>query len=132
MEIIGYCTIKNDAKTGRGENLESFIGKNCRVIEFAKDGGVLVVNNEATGLAMFDKEDVYRKFECTLFGDVICPPNMDLLQQTFYSIKIQHRKGGYNKLLRNMIIEASLMKGKLNDDFLFQKEREESVNVNEN
>jgi len=30
------------------------------------------------------------------------------------------RKGGYNKLLSRMVIEASLMKGKFTDNFLWQ------------
>lgn len=33
-------------------------------MEFAVDGGALVINAEATGVAMFDKEDIVRKFEC--------------------------------------------------------------------
>jgi hypothetical protein len=33
--------------------------------------------------------------------------------------KSQQRKGGYNGLVRNMVIEASLMKGKFHDSFLW-------------
>jgi hypothetical protein len=123
MELAGYCTISKNATTGRGSNLESFIGKDCRVMEFAADGGVLVINSEATSLASFDKVDVYRKFECKACGDVLCSPELDLVGQMIYATKVTTRKGGYNLLLKNMIIQASLMKGKLYDDFLFQKER---------
>lgn len=126
MEVTGYCTISRTATTGRGDKLETFIGKDCRVMEFASDGGVLVVNSEATALASFDKKDVYRKFECKVNGDVICPSDSDLVAQIVYVGKVHMRKGGYNKLLRNMVIQASLMKGKFTDDFLFQKEREEN------
>lgn len=128
METVGYCTIKKDATTCKGtNNPERFIGKDCRVIEFAPDGGVLVLDSEATGLAMFDKQDVYRKFECSVSGDVICPPNMGMLEQMVYATKVMTRKGGYNQLLKGMVIQASLMKGKFTDDFLFQKEREENA-----
>lgn len=126
MEVSGYCTINRNATTGRGENLQSFIGKDCRVMEFARDGGVLVINAEATGMAMFDKQDVYRKFECKVIGDVLCLPELNMMEQMMYVSKVTMRKGGYNNLLKNMVIQASLMKGKLNDDFLFQKEREEN------
>jgi hypothetical protein len=127
MEVTGYCTISKNATTGRGENLQSFIGKDCRVFEFSTDGGVLVVNSEATGVAMFDKEDVVRKFECRVVGDVLCPPQLNVVEQMVYVAKVTMRKGGYNNLLKNMVIQASLAKGKLSDDFLFQKEREENL-----
>ena len=39
-----------------------------------------------------------------------------------YVAKAQQRKGGYNHLLRNMVIEASLMKSKFYDSFLWQKQ----------
>lgn len=123
--IAGYCTINKYATTGVGINLESFVGKNCRVIEFARDGGVLVLNNEATAIAMFDKDDVIRKFECCQFGEIIVPPKLDFIEQSLYVSKRINRKGGYNYIIRNMIIEYSLIKGKLTDDFLFQNECEE-------
>lgn len=126
MEVVGYCTIKKDATTGVGLELESFIGKDCRVIEFARDGGVMVMNSQATSIATFDKQDIYRKFECSVSGDIICPPNLNILQQIEYSAKVTFRKGGYNLLLKNMVIQMSLAKGKFTDNFLFQKEREEN------
>lgn len=132
MEVVGYCTINRNATTGRGEDLHTFIGKDCRVLEFAKDGGVLVLNQQATSVAMFDKQDVYRKFECGTDGHVICPPNLNIFEKMAYFTKVTTRKGGYNNLLKNMVIQASLMKGKLNDDFLFQKEREENARQQQN
>jgi len=122
MEVVGYCTIHRDAKTGTGMNLEKFIGKDVRVMEFAKDGGVLVISADAQSMATFDKEDVYRKFECSISGDVICPPDMNVIEQMMYHTKVITRKGGYNNILRNMVIEASLMKGKFVDGFLFAKQ----------
>ena len=120
MDTVGFCTIKSDAKSGVSPDVKSFLGKDCRVMEFASDDGVLVINNEATAIGMFDKEDVLRKFECSVVGDVIVPPGLSLVDQIMYVGKVTTRKGGYVPLLRNMVIEASLMKGVLTDGFLFQ------------
>lgn len=49
------------------------------------------------------------------------------MEQMMYVHKVTTRKGGYNNLLKNMVIQVSLMNGKLTDDFLFQKEREENI-----
>lgn len=122
MDTVGYCTIKSDATTGISPDVKSFLGRDCRVIEFTSDGGVLVLNNEATAIGMFDKEDVIRQFKCKTIGDVIIPPDLDLVDGIIYVGKVTSRKGGYVPLLRNMVIEASLMKGVLTDGFLFQKQ----------
>ena len=128
MDIQGFCTIKKNATTGTGtENPEWFLGEDCAVMEFGHDGCVLVLDKEGRGMAMFDKEDVARKFECNIMMDVIVPPKLNLIEQMAYATKVITRKGGYNNLLKNMVIQASLFKGKLNDDFLFQKEREDAA-----
>lgn len=121
MEVVGYCTIKKDGKTGVGPKIETFLGQDCRVMEFTPEGDVLVVNRDGTAMAMFDACDVVSKFECSLSGDVICPPNLNLVEQMVYHTKVITRQGGYNNLLRNMVIAASLHKGKFNDTFLFQQ-----------
>lgn len=121
MDIQGYCTISRTATTGVGQNLETFIGQDCRVIDFNERGDVLLINREATHMAMFDKVDVYRFFQCKMYGDVVCPPDMGLPEQIAYSAKVLTRKGGYNTLLKHMVIEASLMKGCFTDRFLFSK-----------
>lgn len=122
MEIKGYCTIRREAKSGLGDKLETFIGKDCRVVEFSDNGDVLVLNSEATALAMFDAKDVYRKFECDIFEDVICPPNMEEMHKMAYYSRVITRKGGYNNLLKSMVIQASLSMGKFHDSFLFQNQ----------
>lgn len=122
MDTVGYCTIKKDAKSCKGaQHPEDFIGKDLRVFEFAEDGGVLVLNQKGTALAMFDKEDVYRKFECTVIGEYLCPPNMNVVEQMMYIAKLSSRKGGWAPILKQMLIQASLFKGQFNDNFLFQK-----------
>lgn len=122
MEVVGYCNIKKDAKTGNGASLEKFIGKTVRVMEFASDGGVLVVSNDAQGLAMFDKEDVTHKFECQEQGEYITPPGLDMIAQLVYITKVQTRKGGWAPILKQMIILHSLHKGQFTDTVLWQKQ----------
>jgi hypothetical protein len=68
---------------------------------------------------MFDKIDVYRSFKCGYSNGIVTPPNLEMLEQMMYVAKAQQRKGGYNGLIRNMVIEASLMKGKFHDSFLW-------------
>lgn len=122
METVGYATIRKEATTGVGPEINSFLGQDVRVMEFAEDGGVLVINREATAMAMFEKQDVYRSFKCTVQGDYICPPGLDFLQQMEYSARCTLRKGGYNPTLKAMVIQASLMKGKFTDSFLWAKQ----------
>lgn len=127
MDIVGYCTIKKDATTCKGaEKPEQFLGKDCAVMEFDREGGVLCLNPDGTALAMFDKEDVIRKFECTIMGEYVMPPKLDMIQQMAYMTKLTSRKGGYNNIVRGMVIQYGLMEGVYNDNFLFQKEREET------
>jgi hypothetical protein len=119
-DIVGFAHINKNATTCRGaKNPNEFLGKVCCVMEFGVDDSVLVLNPEGTALAMFDKEDVYRSFKCGYLSGVVTPPDLDMLGQTMYVVKAQTRKGGYNSLLRNMVIEACLAKGKFNDSFLW-------------
>lgn len=124
QDIVGFVHINKNATTCKGAiNPSEFIGKTCAVMEFSKiDGCVLVLNPQSTALAMFDKQDVYRKFECNYINGVVVPPNLNLIEQITYVTAAQNRKGGYNALLRNMVIEASLMKGKFHDSFLWAKQ----------
>lgn len=122
MNIVGYCEINKDATTGNGLNLESFIGKTCRVIEFSSNGGVLVVNHHGTGLAMFDKEDIGRKFECEEMGEYIFAPGMNEMTKMCYMAKVSARKGGWAPILKQMIILHSLHKGQFNDSVLWAKQ----------
>jgi len=125
-KIVGFATIDKNATTGTSAiDIDKFRGKDVRVIEFAQDGGVLVIDNENTGLAMFDKKDVYRRFECSVHGPYICPPKLNMFDIFTYTAKCAARKGGYTPILAGMVIQAGLMKGEFNDSFLWAKEKEE-------
>jgi len=121
MDIVGFAHIDKNATTCKGaKNPNEFIGQTCAVLEFDSEGGVLCLNPQGTALAMFDKQDIYRSFECTMQSDVVCPPKQDMLSNMAYVTKCMMRKGGYNKLLSRMVIESSLIKGKFTDTFLWQ------------
>ena len=79
----------------------------------------MLIDSKSTGLATFDACDVNRKFECKVIGDILTPPEMNTIEQMVYITKVQTRKGGYNNLLKQMVIQASLMKGKFTDNILF-------------
>lgn len=123
MDIVGFVDIKRDATTCKGaENPDEFIGKTCPVMEFDSEGGALVLNPKGTALAMFDKQDIYRSFKCGYTNGVVTPPNLDMMEQMMYVAKAQSRKGGYNALLSNMVIQTSLMKGEFHDSMLWAKQ----------
>jgi len=122
FDPVGYCKINKDAKTGHGVNLVNFIGQVVRVMEFAADGGVLVVDNEGSSLAMFDKCDVNCSFRCSFQGEYILPPDLDIFNQMAYIAKVQNRKGGWAPILKQMIIIHSLSKGTFTDTVLWQKQ----------
>lgn len=122
MEVVGYALIKPDAKTGQSPiPISKFIGHPVRVMEFAHDGGVLVLDPEATGLGMFDACDVKASFKCRVQGEVLMPPELNVAEQMLYYGKVITRKGGYNNTLKQMVIHASLGRGKFTDSFLFQQ-----------
>lgn len=123
MDVVGYADIKKDATTGTSAiPIIKFIDGPCRVMEFAEDGGVLVLDREASGLGIFDKCDIYRSFKCGVCGDVITPPGLSMIEQMEYVARCVSRKGGYNNLLKQMVIQASLMEGKFIDHFLWAKQ----------
>jgi len=127
MDFVGYAKIKQNATTIiTPVNINTFAGHNVRVMEFADDGGILCMNYEATGLATIDKEDILTSFKCFMFGEIPVPPNLtNMVEQGMYVMYCNNRKGGYNDLVRNMVIEASLMKGKFCDSMLWQLQDEQ-------
>lgn len=127
FEPVGYCTIKKDAdcsKAGIMGSVEDWQGQDVRVIEFSDHSqSALVVSRCGTKMAIFDYKDISRKFKCGFFGDVLIPPDLNPVEQMAYYLKVKMRKGGYTNLIREMIVQASLMKGKFYDTFLFSKKQ---------
>ena len=127
----GYCTISPKATTGKcilPEMLPLFLGKICRVEEFDSQGGVLCLNENGSALGMFDKIDVINSFECDFQGNYILPPNLGFFERMTYFMKLSTRIGGYNNIVRDMVIVNSLGKGEYNDDFIFAKQNQDELN----
>lgn len=122
MKIVGYAEIKSNAVKITAASPYKFKGKVVRVYEFASDGGILVVDNSATELAMIEKEEIARSFKCNQEGNTLMPIGLDVTQKAGYQIKVQIRQGGYNDLLMKMVIAASLAKGQFDDNILFQNQ----------
>ena len=122
MDFVGYAEISKEAKIISVKTPNLFVGKVCRVLEFGVDS-VLVVDEGGEELAMFEYKGVKRSFKCGFVGNsAIIPPNLDPIQTLDYYCKLMSRKGGYNNLLRNMVIQLSLSKGVYCDNFLWQKQ----------
>jgi len=121
-DIVGYCEIRKGAQGTSAIPLEKFYGGRVRVIEFGLDGSVLVIDKEGTGIGMFEKEDVVRKFECTTMGEYIMPPGLNEMERMVYMNRVMTRKGGWAPILKEMVIQASLSKGVFNDSMLWAKQ----------
>lgn len=125
MNIKGYCQLKNETTTGAGiadDNLDTFNGKICRIMDINDEGDVLVLNPNGSALGMFESVDVVRKFLCEHKGGIVYPPGLSPIEEMAYMSKCLSRKGGYNEVLRNMVIASSLAKGEFNDSFLWAKQ----------
>jgi len=124
MDAVGYALIKSDFTTKNTGALDpkSFTKQPVRVMDFAKDGGVLVMNPEGTAIAMFDAEDVRCSFKATISSGYVMPPDLEITEQFLYMSRCMSRKGGYPSILRNMVVTASLHKNVFNDSVLWQKQ----------
>lgn len=124
MDIVkGYAIIKEDATTCKGAlNPDDFIGKTLIVHDFGYDDSVLVINQQGTALAMFDKIDVKTSFRCSQVNDFILPPNLNELEKMAYMSRCLERKGGYGNIVKNFVIHYSLLKGRFDDSIIWQKQ----------
>lgn len=124
-DIVGYAVIKKE-NTGvfTGDAL-AFTQDRVRVLEFSIDGSVLCVDASGTNMGMFDKKDVQTSFQCELFGEYICPPGLSFMGKIAYANCCGIRKGGYVRIMKEMIIQGSLMKKTFTDSMLWQLQDEE-------
>jgi len=130
MDIVGFCTIKKDAKCNFALlKPKDWQGKDCAVFEFNPEGDVLALHPSGEAIGMFEKDEILRSFKCGLFGKYIVPPGLNFYEQSAYVAKLMQRKGGYDTLLKNMVIEASLAKGKFCDSFLWQKQNDLNIKL---
>ena len=134
-EVKGYCLLKSTEHcfigyneksdpAGYREIKESLVGRPLRIVDVAVDNsGFLVL--APNGRALVDvrsMDDVDRHFLCDELADVLIPCGLSPQEKMMESMRRMNRKGGYNELLRKMVIVASLQKKEFNDDFLFAKQ----------
>lgn len=85
------------------------------------NSGLLLI--EPKGACLVDcqnMKDIRSWFRCDEIGDILLPPGLTEAQQ-LYEVSIRYnRPGGYNQIIRSLVIAASLQSGKFNDKFLFQ------------
>lgn len=142
MNIKGYAIIKEDAdlsfamdsQTGnifddrseeeiQKELKEIWTGRPLRCMEINKSSkSILAISNDGTKMGMFSFEDASTFFDCIEEGGIICPPEMDHLERIVYMSKVINRIGGYNSIVRSLVIGASLFKGEFNDSVLWEKQ----------
>jgi uncharacterized protein YerC len=123
MDLQGYAYIKGNTTTGISPApMSDFENHTVRVMEFGHDDCVMVINAKANAIATFDKCDVGRSFRCGQQGDVITPPDLNMIEQMMYVGKAMSRKGGYNYMVGQMVIASSIHSGKFNDTVLWTKQ----------
>jgi hypothetical protein len=123
-DIVGFCTLVKSPSNKFVDNVAKFSGF-LRVLERNPEGDVLVLAKDGSELGMFKKTDLLSYFGCSFLNNVVCPPELGFLEATSFAVTRLQRKGGYNDLVRDMVIAYSLMKGSFDDDFLFHVEREQ-------
>ena len=102
--------------------LSEFEGKIVRILDINDRNDVLVINAKATGIASFDACDVNKFFKCSECGQVITEPNLNELEKMAYMSKVMTRKGGYNEIVKCLVVAASLHRGEFCDSVLWAKQ----------
>lgn len=123
-DIVGYCTIKKNSASiiTAGDRKDYEYAFCLRVLEINEGGDVLCLAPDGKSIASVNGEDVKNIFKCSTIGECILPPNLSDFEKFLYVEKLINRTGGYNSIIKSMVIAASLHSGKYTDDFLFQKQ----------
>ena len=122
----GFVQMKIDADCKHAVgNPEDYQGQILRAMELNdKTQSALILNKNGTAMGMFDYDQIDLKFKGKLVSGVVMPltyndnPMLELIEVA----KRTERKGGYNSIVKNMVIVTSLQRGEFNDNFLFQKQ----------
>ena len=120
-EVQGYVILKEDCPSFISPGKISSYQPYCRALEINEHGALLIAN-DALSVGTVDAEDIRRSVRLEIFNGVACPPDLDTVAKMAYALKATSRKGGYNDLVRQMIIMASLHKGEFCDSLLWQKQ----------
>ena len=122
MGIKGFCILKS-TQTVRGYagDFAELLDTPLVIFDVAVNGdGFLIMNKSMTAMADVRMPDVDRYFLCEIVCGVVIPPDLSIEQKMAEVTKRIARKGGYNNIIKNMVIAGSLAKGKFDDRFLFE------------
>lgn len=141
-DIKGYCILKSDADLTKcmhsGSNdpfnnrsdeeiqkelKEIWISRRLRCLEINEDTeSFLLISSDGVKIGMVDKKDVGYYFHCEEQNGIILPPNLDFMDQMVYAARAMNRKGGYNNIVKHLVIAASLHRGEFCDSILWAKQ----------
>ena len=130
MEVAGYCVVKNtaDFSMAMPDDKSQWVNKPLRALEINEEArSVLVVSPCGAGIAMFDMDSLKSYFHSVEIGGVLLPKNLDMMERTMYHGLVISRNGGYNHLLKQMVIMQSLHKGEFDDSVLWAKGQSEEI-----
>jgi hypothetical protein len=85
----------------------------------------LLINGAEMG--MFEYSDLQHYFRCDRQGEILLPPGLDMFEQMLYASLATQRNGGYNEIVKKMVIMASFHKNEFNDNFIWQKGQDPDV-----
>lgn len=133
--IKGYCILKSLDQVVIGlnpvihrdeiEKLKSELLKNkiltIQDVAVNNSGFLCIVRDPDCLVDVRSMDSVHRYFLCDSMGDILLPPGLPEKQKFIEITKRVTRDGGYNTVIKNMVIAASLSKGEFYDDFLFTK-----------
>ena len=113
MELQGYALVKKDANCSYGMGPASiWQGNIVRVVEFNDSSeSVLVTSRDGNAMCMFDFKDLKTSFKCQDYFNVLIPVVKGEANKVFEAMKRQQRKGGYDQIVRQMVIQASIHSG---------------------
>ena len=122
MEPQGFCMIKDEANFERamGKKEDWTKGQIIMCMEI-NERSKSVLALKGNNMGMFEFEDLRAHFKCDKKGIFLFPPGLTLQEQMTYEYYVTRRNGGYQPLMMNMIIMASLHRREFCDSVLWQK-----------
>lgn len=121
MDLQGFAMVKDSAnfQNVMGDK-KGWLGNPIMALELNdRTNSALLLNG--VNMGMFDYGDLLSSFKCDKVGDVLVPIGLSEIDKMLYQGLVIGRNGGYNNIVRNMVIMASLHKGKFSDSLLWQK-----------
>lgn len=134
-DIKGYCMLRGIDNTiiGVNERMQPTLYAEVRkliqtvplrIIDIAVDNsGFLCLEPGGRAICQVNSmTDVGAYFLCDSFANVLLPTGLNPVQKMAESARRLNRKGGYNDIVRKLVIAASIQKGEFYDNFLFTKQ----------